>query len=467
MFPVSNLIPLKKLNDLWTPESDIQESFNKHWVHFSTESKNICDLIFVCDNCQEIYASKNVLASRSVLFKNKYFGSFFRNKTDVDTIYVQYPRNVVQYAVLWCFTGTVPWCLNPCELAKLFHFCSYYDLHELTDLLVASSLNYFEKNPNILIFFILHQQLFLTTINLKLKSFIIKPTFFSIVEEGLMFDLSLISKFTFPGAKSPEIIFNFVVSWFNYKYPANHVSSENGVGIRNHCSQKCRNILIDDEEYIILSKEALEHLRSMQHLLNFNDMSESFVLDVVSKTNIYCDEEISNIIRHLHPEKTILQRLTRKEAKLLDVGSTVDHRDNVGRFLPATIIENDKTNGIWKLHYPGWNSKFDVTIKYKDEINNLAPNNSLSCLGSKNLSLLKKDDHVKVYVEELGWVSGEIRKFHNDKRTNQAISAQVQVAYRHPSYRNKRLQWFHIDNEDEFHWETDEEKYQELSETSF
>eukprot|EP00494_Astrolonche_serrata_P030347 UN30614 len=177
MFPVNNVSPLKNLCAFWTPAVRIIDAFDKHWVSFTLNSKEIADVVFQCEDGVELYASKNILASRSVLFKNKYFGHFLCEQSKQDVITVMYPRKVVQYALLWCFTGQSPFCLDPHDLAKLFHFCSYYDLHELTDCLVKISIEYFEKHPEALMFYILHAQLY-PELNDRLQSFIVKPNFF-------------------------------------------------------------------------------------------------------------------------------------------------------------------------------------------------------------------------------------------------------------------------------------------------
>jgi len=102
------------------------------------------------------------------------------------------------------------------------------------------------------------------------------------------------------------------------------------------------------------------------------------------------------------------------------------------------------------LHYTGWSDKFDVTIQYRDDLDSLAHVGTMSKLLSDKLDGLKRNDVVVVNAPDIGWVEAEIRKFHVNKRTKEKVSGQVQVAYKHPGHKNKRLFWFHIDNEDEF-----------------
>ena len=45
--------------------------------------------------------------------------------------------------------------------------------------------------------------------------------------------------------------------------------------------------------------------------------------------------------------------MTLKEAQQLRPGSHVDHRDDVGRFVLATVIQKDESK--LKIHYDGWN----------------------------------------------------------------------------------------------------------------
>jgi len=169
-------------------------------------------------------------------------------------------------------------------------------------------------------------------------------------------------------------------------------------------------------------------------------------------------QQIDDIRNKIPPIHETLRRITKEDAKRLKIGDLVDHRDHVGRFLTCSILNVDPKHHTWKLHYEGWSSKFDVDIHYLKELKNLATAYSISQLGSNRLSILRKNDIVLVKAPQvrgepgIGWIQGEVRKFHVSKKTDLPVSGQVQIAYRHPAYHNRRLYWFHIDNTEEFHW---------------
>ena len=64
------------------------------------------------------------------------------------------------------------------------------------------------------------------------------------------------------------------------------------------------------------------------------------------------------------------------ECDKLQIGDHVDHRDDVGRFLLATIVDKDTFRV--KIHYEGWNSKWDTWCDYKAETHRFAAPRSVS-----------------------------------------------------------------------------------------
>ena len=54
-----------------------------------------------------------------------------------------------------------------------------------------------------------------------------------------------------------------------------------------------------------------------------------------------------------HGQSSILN-----QTQQLKVGDVIDHRDNVGRFALAKII--GKRSEKLKIHYGGWNAKYDI-----------------------------------------------------------------------------------------------------------
>jgi len=451
MFPKRYLAERLDLKDLWripninktsTPNGQDGEGFDSHWVRFVNGEEAIASVKFVCIDEQALYAAKAVLASRSVVFRNKYFGNFQRDEKSVDVIHVEeYPVEVVRYILLWCFTGKSPWTLDARQLAQVFHFCSYYDLHELIDSLVAKSKTFFKHQPNSLIFPLLHQNLYISakeggvTDNFTksiLRDVVLKPKYLPVINEALeTFDLANITEHKFRGRNAQEHVFCFVVSWLLFCHTGDPVNGETTANI-------------------YMSEKAKCELRRLATTFEFDKMSTYFLNRVVRLTQCLCPKELEKIIEKVPALPLPLKRLKLEDAEKIRIGDMVDHRDNVGRFLPTTLIECDEQIGIWKLHYTGWSDKFDVTIQYRDDLDSLAHVGTMSKLLSDKLDGLKRNDVVVVNAPDIGWVEAEIRKFHVNKRTKEKVSGQVQVAYKHPGHKNKRLFWFHIDNEDEF-----------------
>merc|ERR1719229_1822973 len=88
--------------------------------------------------------------------------------------------------------------------------------------------------------------------------------------------------------------------------------------------------------------------------------------------------------------------MTSKQALRLNVGDDIDHRDYLGRFHHATIKEKNGT--IVKIHYIGWNRKWDVLCDLKTEFYRFAVVGSISKRRAmdRTLSHLKVGDGVDV-----------------------------------------------------------------------
>ena len=129
-----------------------------------------------------------------------------------------------------------------------------------------------------------------------------------------------------------------------------------------------------------------------------------------------------------------------EEAFNLKIGDKVDHRDTVGRFLFATVIEKKGTN--LKIHYDGWSRKWDTWCDFSKEIHRFAVVHSISRRQSYRVDNLKVEDYVDINprLRHPGWRKGAIRRL--GKR-----SGQVQVIYE--ELNTKYLYWTHSDNEAE------------------
>ena len=129
-----------------------------------------------------------------------------------------------------------------------------------------------------------------------------------------------------------------------------------------------------------------------------------------------------------------------QDAFKLKVHDKIDHRDQVGRFVYATVSEKQGTN--LKIHYDGWSRKWDTWSDFQKEIHRFAKAGSISKRPAHRFKQLKKGDYVDINPTQRhpGWKCGEIRRL--DQK-----SGQVQVVYE--SADKNYLYWAHLDNKHE------------------
>eukprot|EP01083_Nonionella_stella_P272642 924679_1 len=128
------------------------------------------------------------------------------------------------------------------------------------------------------------------------------------------------------------------------------------------------------------------------------------------------------------------------ECNKLQIGDHVDHRDDVGRFLLATIVDKDEYKV--KIHYEGWNSKWDTWCDYKLETHRFASPRSISRKPNTRFRDLKIRDYVDInpIQRHRGWRVGQIRRM--DK-----YSGQAQIVYKEDG--QEFLYWAHLNNPQE------------------
>jgi len=134
---------------------------------------------------------------------------------------------------------------------------------------------------------------------------------------------------------------------------------------------------------------------------------------------------------------SVFDYLSPYQASLLRVGDAVDHRDTVGRFLLATIMETKGTK--LRISYGGWSHKSNIWSDYANEPHLFAIAGSVSKRPAHRLKHLHRGSFVDVNPpRHPGWRSAEIV----DCR-----SGQVQVVYEHDH--ESWVHWVHLDNTDE------------------
>jgi hypothetical protein len=139
-------------------------------------------------------------------------------------------------------------------------------------------------------------------------------------------------------------------------------------------------------------------------------------------------------------EEVYIPHMTREQGDDLQPGDHIDHRDDVGRYLLAVVTEKHGTK--LKIHYEGWNPKWDVFSDYGAEIHRFAAPKSISRQPQKKMLHVKVRDYIDINPlhRHPGWRFGQIRRV--DK-----YSGQVQVVYKEAGA--EYLYWVHLNNPEE------------------
>eukprot|EP01083_Nonionella_stella_P085429 236915_1 len=138
--------------------------------------------------------------------------------------------------------------------------------------------------------------------------------------------------------------------------------------------------------------------------------------------------------------------ITLEDAMKLSVGDKIDHRDNLGYFAIATVLE--KQGSKLKIHYDGYPIKYDqwCDFEFVFALERFAPKGSISHRPSyqDHFRSLQVCDHVDINPRLpgmfSGWEVGTIVRFSKTR-------GQVNVEYTYQ--RKKRTIWTHLDNEKE------------------
>ena len=164
-----------------------------------------------------------------------------------------------------------------------------------------------------------------------------------------------------------------------------------------------------------------------------------------NQNNAYGSMEEEKAVRpsnenYIDMHNEILPSYTWETAQNLKINDQVDHRDDVGRFLLATILDI-KYNKV-KIHYEGWNAKWDSWCDLKKDLHRFAPPRSISRKANTRFKDLKIRDYVDInpLQRHKGWRVGQIRRM--DK-----YSGQAQIVYKEDG--QEFLYWAHLNNSQE------------------
>ena len=148
-----------------------------------------------------------------------------------------------------------------------------------------------------------------------------------------------------------------------------------------------------------------------------------------------------NVINDVAPAPFFEAHLTMQEAQALQIDDKVDHRDEVGRFLVATVVEKQGSN--LKIHYDGWSRRWDTWSDYNKELNRFAAARSVSERPAHKFTALIKGALIDINpFRHPGWKHGGIKRL--DEK-----SGQVQVIVYQVGAGKDRVCWAHLDNENE------------------
>lgn len=145
-------------------------------------------------------------------------------------------------------------------------------------------------------------------------------------------------------------------------------------------------------------------------------------------------------------------------AKRLQVGSKLDHRDDVGKSLKSVIKKEGPDYRTFRIHYEGWASKWDTVSDPVKDLWRYSEYNTLSQrpVLRKEMAGLNVGDMIDINPRRHpGWKHGTIRYLDMNQRTGKRNSGQVQVQYtamgvvRGEKKPKEYLFWVHLDNAEE------------------
>eukprot|EP01084_Bolivina_argentea_P288841 495828_1 len=151
-------------------------------------------------------------------------------------------------------------------------------------------------------------------------------------------------------------------------------------------------------------------------------------------------ETIYNIGCNKKHESTYIPHLKLQDAFKLKIHDLIDHRDEFGVFALATITHKHGT--ILKIHYEGYDDKWDAWSDFEKELHRFADPFSISQRPAHRLQGLKCGEFVDVNP---GWMHSRISGWRQGKiMGHRQGSGQVLVSYMYDG--KSRLYWTHLDN---------------------
>eukprot|EP01084_Bolivina_argentea_P284792 488185_1 len=123
------------------------------------------------------------------------------------------------------------------------------------------------------------------------------------------------------------------------------------------------------------------------------------------------------------------------DAIKLKINDKIDHRDEVGRFICATVIDKKGTN--IKIHYDGW---WDIWSDFSQELYRFAKPKSISKRLAHRFENIKQGDYINVNpIRHPEWKIGQVKSISTS-------AGQIQFSYQIASSGTHFLCWAHVDD---------------------
>eukprot|EP01084_Bolivina_argentea_P086210 155827_1 len=168
-----------------------------------------------------------------------------------------------------------------------------------------------------------------------------------------------------------------------------------------------------------------------------------FMVQTINKLN--CNKIVSAYIRNIFNNIIILPPIILIcssyycfQIDTLKINAKIDHRNTYGKCCAATVI--DQNEHMFKIHYDGYDEKYDIWVDSKNEIHTFTSFQSISNRKAMTFTKIQVGDYIDVnpsFLDHNGWRRGRTVQLENN-------SGQVEISYSYGGKMNKI--WVHSDN---------------------
>eukprot|EP01084_Bolivina_argentea_P067712 123261_1 len=152
------------------------------------------------------------------------------------------------------------------------------------------------------------------------------------------------------------------------------------INVEHYKSDQIRSNIKSDEKKASAKNEIKQKLKSM----GFTDTEIEKGLEVYEEQNYSGDYRMDFIIEAIYntldvkktQKSPYVPHLELQDVFKLQINDAIDHRDEFGEFVLATITHKHGT--ILKIHYDGWDDKWDTWSDFEKELHRFAKPSSIS-----------------------------------------------------------------------------------------